>query len=147
LPGGWSAKPSAFLFQTDIDGSNEFVIQSAIIELNPDMTSNDPLNLKDHCEIYILMVPRISPDSISSVRMRNIKLHNNLPPQVSKDSLQKWYNQNEKTLKILDSEPTNYDDFYSYRIKCRRSPKNEIDIVKYNKIIAYLDRKFKKYKD
>jgi hypothetical protein len=147
LPDGWTAKPGALLYQTDLAGSNEIIIQSAIIDLNPDMTSNDSPNLKGLCEIYIIVVPRISPDSINIIRKRNKELQNNLPPQVSKDSLQKWYNQNEKTLKILDSEPTHYDDNSSYRIKCRRLPKNEIDIVKFKKIMAYLDRKFKKYQD
>ena len=145
LPDGWTAKPSALLYQTDLAGSNEIIIQSAIIDLNPDMTSNDPLNLKGLCEIYFMVLPRILPDSINIIRKRNKELQNNLPPQVSKDSLQKWYNQNEKTLKILDAEPTNYNNTYSYRIKCRRLPKNEIDIKKYNEIRQYINRHFKTY--
>ncbi|MGD0712467.1 MAG: hypothetical protein ABR968_14925 [Bacteroidales bacterium] len=94
-----------------------------------------------------MLVPGISPDSINIIRKRNKELRNNLPPQDSKDNLKNWYSKNGKTLKILDSEPTNYDNTYSYRIKCRRLPKNETDIIKYNKIMAYLNRLYKKYKD
>lgn len=140
LPDGWTD-------QTDTAFPDEIIIQSSVIELNPDMMSNDPLYLEGRCEIYILIVSRISPDSINMIRERNKELQDNLPPQVSKDNLKNWYNQNEKTLKILDSEPTNYDNNYSYRIKCRRLPKNEIDKTKYNEIMVYLNRLYKKYQD
>jgi hypothetical protein len=139
LPSGWTVR-------TDTT-NDEIIIHSSVIDLNPDMTSNDSPRLNGQCEIYILMVPRISPDSINIIRKKNKELQNNLPPQSSKDSLKSWYNKNEKTLKILDSEPTNYDNNYSYRIKCRRLPKNETDIIKYNKIIAYLNNIYKKYQD
>ena len=111
------------------------------------MDSNDPPDLKGQCEIYVLITPRISPDSIKTVRKRNKELRNHLPPQNSKDNLKNWYNQNEQTLKILDSEPTHYDNKYSYRIKCRRLPKNKKDITEYNKIVSYINRIFKKYQD
>jgi hypothetical protein len=140
LPNGWSAK-------TDVIYPEEIIIQSPVIDLVPDMTSNDPLNLNEKCEIYIMVVPRISPDSISIIRKKNKELQAKLPPQNSKDNLKNWYKQNEKTLKILDSEPTNYDDNYSYRIKCRRLPKNETDKKIYNRIMTYLNKLYKVYHD
>ncbi len=139
LPSGWTDK--IYTARTD-----EIVIQSLVIDLYPDMTSNDRPVVEGQCEIYIMIVPRVSPDSINIIRKRNEELRKNLPPQYSQNNLQNWYNQNEKTLKILDSEPTNYDNIYSYRIKCSRSPKRETDIIKYNKIMAYLNRLYKKYR-
>lgn len=138
LPHNWSVKADSL-------NPAKFIIQSAVIELSPDMTSNDPLVLKGKCEIFILTLPKISPDSINSLRKRNKELKEKLPPQVSKDSLKKWYTQNEKTLKLIDSEPTNYDNNYSYRISCRRLPKQEKDLADYNRIMAYLIRLYKKY--
>ena len=137
LPLGWTLR-------TDTSG-DEIIIHSDVIELNPDMTSNDPPNLKGPCEIFVLKVKRISPDSIEVVRKKNKELRNSLPPQSSKDNLNSWYNQNKRTLQTLDSEPTNYDNNYSYRIKCRRLPKIETDLIKYNKIISFLNNRFKQY--
>ncbi len=138
LPTGWTTKIDTAYY-------NEFVIQSTSIDLVPDMTSNDPPFLEGQCEIFILIIPKISSDSISIVRNKNKELQKNLSPQNSKNNLQNWYKQNEKTLKIIDSEPTHYDKNYSYRIKCRRLPKNEKDITEYNKIMNYLNRQFEKY--
>ncbi len=133
---------------TDTAQPNEIRIQSGIIDLQPDMTTNDPgFGIEGQCEIYILMLPLLSPDSIDIIRSRNQKLRESLPPQQSKDNLKNWYSKNAKTLKILDSEPTNYDDKYSYRIKCQRVPKIEADKKQYDAIRAELDRLFKKYED
>ncbi len=140
LPASWSAK-------TDTAFPDEIIIQSLVMDLEPDMTSNDPPQLNGPCEIYILMEPSVSPDSINSIRKRNKELKDKLPPQVSKGNLKDWYIQNQKTLKQLDAEPTHYDKNYSLRIKCRRLPKNEKDLKKYNKIMAYLNRHYKKYKN
>lgn len=140
LPNGWTVK-------TDTVYPDEIIIRSSVIDLNPDMTSNDPPDLKGQCDIYVKIVQRISPDSINMIRKKNKELQDNLPPQGSKDNLKNWYKQNDKVLKIIDSEPTNYDNTYSYRIKCSRLPKNETDIKKYNKIIAYLNKLYKKYQD
>ena len=137
--------PRDWIINSDINNKNEFVIQSPIIELNGAMDSNDPLTIKEHCEINILIVPRVSPDSIYILRKRNRELKDNLPPQNSKDNLQKWYEENEKTLIILDSEPTNYDNKYSYRIKCRRLPIKNKDMDDYNKVTKYLNQLFKQY--
>ena len=140
LPASWTAK-------TDTAFPDEIIIQSSVMDLEPDMTSNDPPQLKGPCEIFILMEPKVSPDSINFIRKKNKELKDNLPPQVSKGNLKDWYVQNEKTLKRLDAEPTHYDKNYSYRIKCRRLPKNDKDLKKYNKIIAFLNRHYKKYKE
>ena len=138
LPMSWSVKP-------DTAFPDEMIIQSMFIDLESDMTSNDGPQFIGQCEIFIMMLPRVSPDSINSIRQKNKALKDKLPPQVSKDNLQKWYSANEKTLKILDAEPTHYDKDYSYRMKCRRIPKNENDLIKYNQVIAYLNRLYKKY--
>jgi hypothetical protein len=140
LPDGWTAG-------TDTAFPGEIIIQSAVIDLNPDMASNDPLILKGECEIFVLTVPRISPDSIAVIRKKNQELRNDLPPQNSKNNLKDWYKQNEKTLNILDAEPTNYDNKYSYRIKCRRLPLNETDKSEYNKIRTFLNRLYPKFQD
>ena len=138
LPKGWS-------IITDTLFPDEIIIQSSVIDLNSDMTSNDPPLLRGKCEIYLKIVKRISPDSINGVRKKNKELLAKLPPQTSKDNLKNWYDQNERTLKILDAEPTNYDNNYSYRIKCSRLPKDETDLKNYNKIMAYLNSLYKKY--
>jgi hypothetical protein len=141
LPAGW-------MVRTDTAFPNEILIQSQVTDLLPDMTSNDAaLGVEGQCEIFVLMLPRISPDSISLLRNRNKKLKDALPPQDSKNNLKNWYTQNSKTLKILDSEPNHYDDSYSYRIKCQRVPKTAKDRQQYDKIMAFLNFKFKKYKD
>lgn len=139
--------PDKWLIKTDTS-KNEIIIQSTVIDLMGAFGSNDPLvELKGHCDIYILITSRISPDSINVIRKRNKELKNSLPPQYSKDSLRNWYNQNAQTLKILDSEPTHYDNNYSYRIKCSRLPKNKNDITEYEDIMAYINRILKKYQD
>ena len=138
LPMGWS------LTVNPLD-SNELVIQSQVIELNPDMTSNDPANLKGKCEIFIKIVPKVSKDSISIVRKQNQMLKQNLPPQNSKDNLRNWNLKNQKTLLILDAEPTNYDTKFSYRIKCRRIPKTQTDLTKYKRIMDFLNQRFTLY--
>ncbi|HBX50366.1 MAG: hypothetical protein A2275_12480 [Bacteroidetes bacterium RIFOXYA12_FULL_35_11] len=138
LPDSWTAL-------TDLANVNEIVIQSTTIDLKPDLTTSDPQELKGKCEIFILRVPRISPDSIEIKRKLNKKLRDNLPPQISKDNLKIWYIQNEKSLKLLDEEPTNYDNNYSYRIKCRRFPKNDEDRKTYNRILSFLNRHFISY--
>lgn len=140
LPIGWLTK-------TDSTSPDEIIIQSVIIDLSGSMLSNDPLVLKGHCEIFILLLPRISPDSIMAVRKRNKELKENLPPQNSKDNLKDWYTQNAGTLKIIDSEPTHYDNKHSYRIKCIRLPKNENDLAEYNKIMSIINSMFTKYPD
>ncbi|MEI6853618.1 MAG: hypothetical protein WCL06_12275 [Bacteroidota bacterium] len=141
MPGDWRVL-------TDTAQPNEIRIQSGIVDLQPDMNSNDPAyGVEGQCEIYILMLPLLSPDSIDIIRSRNQKLRESLPPQQSKDNLKNWYTKNAKTLKILDSEPTNYDDKYSYRIKCQRVPKTEGDKKQYDAIRAELDKLFKKYED
>jgi hypothetical protein len=140
LPTGWHAK-------TDTASSDEISIQSGIIELTGSMFSNDPPVLNGHCEITIQIVTRISPDSITAVRKRNKELRDNLPPQDSKDNLKNWNEQNAETLKILDAEPTHYNNKYSYRITCNRLPKNEKDLADYNKIMGFINRKFSKYPD
>ncbi len=139
LPEGWIVKIVK-------ENQNEILIQSLTpIDLSTSMTANDPPEVKDLCEIYILIVKRVSPDSIKILRENNEKLKNNLPPQISKDNLKKWYQENEKTLKTLDSEPTHYDDNYSYRIKCERLPKEKKDLEDYEKIMGNINILFKKY--
>jgi hypothetical protein len=138
LPAGWSVK-------TDTAYPGEIIIQSAITDLLPDMTSNDPADPKGPCRIFILIMPRVSPDSIASIHKRNNELQSKLPPQNSKGNLKEWYQQNQKTLKLLDTEPTHYDVKYSYRIKCSRLPKFEKDISVYNNIRACLNRRYKRY--
>jgi hypothetical protein len=141
LPQGW-------IVQTLKNYQNEILIQSPDpIELTSPMTTNDPPEVKELCEIYILVVDRVLPDSIKSLRAKNEKLNQNLPPQESKDNLKKWYKENEKTLKILDSEPTHYDDKYSYRIKCKKLPKDKMEIEDYEKIMENLNKLFKKYEE
>jgi len=139
--------PVSWLAKTDTSYPDEIIIQSSVIDLEPDITSNDPPQLKGQCEIFIRIEPRISPDTIDIIRKRNKELKEKLPPQISKDNLGNWYTQNNKTLKILDAEPTHYDNNYSYRIKCRRLPKNENDMIKYHQIMALLNRFFKNYHD
>jgi hypothetical protein len=140
--------PANWTVSIDTAFPNQILIRSQITDLEPDMTSNDPgYSAKGPCEIYILLLPRISPDSINLLQNRNKKLRDALPPQVSKDNLQNWTSQNEQTLKILDAEPTHYDDKNSYRIKCRRVPKNEADKKQYDQIMQTLDLLFKKYND
>jgi len=140
LPAVWLVMP----FDGVLD---EIMILSNVIDLQPDMTSNDPPALQGICSIFVKMLPRVSPDSIHRLRKKNEYLMTHLPPQVSKDSLQSWYNKNEQVLKIMDSEPTNYDDKYSYRIKCLRLPVNDSDKKEYQRIMAYLNRLFKIYED
>jgi hypothetical protein len=141
LPEGWIVK-------TLKDNPNEIVIQTSDpIELTSPMTANDPLEVKEPCEIYILVVDKVSPDSINLVRALNEKLKQNLPPQESKDNLKKWYKENEKTLKTLDSEPTHYGDKFSYRIKCRKLPKDKKDIEDYEKIMENINSLFRKYEE
>jgi hypothetical protein len=140
LPKGWSAK-------TDTAYPNEIILQSQVIELEPDITSNDPPELKGQCEIFIMVLPRVSPDSINIIRKRNKELGAALPPQNSKDNLKTWYDQNAVTLKQLDAEPTHYDNNFSYRIKCRRLPKDATDKANYNKVMSYLNKMFLKYKE
>jgi hypothetical protein len=140
LPGGWTAT-------IDTSKDIKIIIQSSTVDLTPDMTSNDPPELKGQCEIYLLLVSLVPPDSIATVRKKNKEMKDQLPPQVSKDNIGNWYKQNEKALKIIDSGPTHYDNNYSYRINCRRLPKNEKDLVEYNKILSYLNKQFTKYRD
>jgi hypothetical protein len=123
------------------------VIQSQVVVLNPDMTSNDPANLKGKCEIFIKIVPRVAKDSISIVRKQNQILKANLPPQNSKENLRTWNLQNQKKIRILDAEPTNYDAKYSYRIKCRRIPKTASDLDKYKRIMNFLNQRFTLYRE
>jgi hypothetical protein len=137
--------PSGWIIKTDLKCKDEFLIQSPVIQLTGSADSNDPMILEEHCEIYILVLPRVMPDSINMLRKRNEELKQNLPPQNSKDNLKKWYEENEKTLKILDSEPTHYDNKYSYRIKCRRLPVNKKDLDDYNSITKYLNKLFIQY--
>ena len=138
LPDGWTAN-------TDTAYPDEIIIRSLKMALQPDMTSNDPPNPKGVCEIFILIVPKIAPESILRLQKKNEALRAGLPPQVSKNNLQAWYAENDKTLKILDAEPTHYDSNYSYRIKCRRLPEQEADLLKYNSIMSYLNRQYQKY--
>lgn len=138
LPNGWAIR-------MDTIQDNKFIIHSSVIDLKANPLSNDPSYLKGQCEIYILIVPRISPDSINTIRERIGELREHLPPQNSKDNLKNWYKENEKTLKIIDSEPIHYDDNYSYRIECSRLPKNEKDKNEYNKIMDYINQIFKQY--
>ena len=138
LPVGWTTN-------ADTANPEEFIIQSEFMDLQPDMTSNDPPSLRGSCEIFILVVNRVAPDSINAVRKKNKELQNNLPSQNSKDNLKNWYKDNSKTLKIIDSEPTHYDKNYSYRIKCRRLPKTDKDMAEYNKTMSFLNRQFTKY--
>lgn len=138
LPDGWVIK-------TDTALTDEVIIHSQVIELEPDITSNDPPQLTGQCEIFIMVVPRISPESIFRIQKKNEELRSNLPPQDSKDNLKTWYIQNEKTLKMLDAEPTHYDNNYSYRIKCRRLPQSDADLSQYFKVMEYLNKIFKKY--
>lgn len=141
LPGSW-------ILRTDTSHPDEILLQSQVTDLESDMTSNDAgFGIEGQCEIYILMLPHLSPDSITIIRDRNLKLKEALPPQNSKNDLKKWYVQNAKTLKILDAEPTNYDEKYSYRIKCQRAPKPEADKKQYEYIMAELNKLFKKYSD
>jgi hypothetical protein len=141
LPAGWTVR-------SDTAFPNEILIQSQVMDLQPDMTSNDAgLMIEGQCEIFVLVLPRISLDSISMIRNSNKKLRDGLPPQNSKDNLKKWYAQNAQTLKRLDSEPTHYDDNYSYRIKCQRVPMVAEDRQQYNKIRSFLNHRFKKYMD
>lgn len=140
LPSGWLAK-------IDTTFPDEIIIQSGIIDLSGSMLSNDSPVLKGHCEIFVLVLPRISPDSITAVRKRNKELKENLPSQNSKDNLKSWYEQNAGTLKTLDSEPTHYDTKHSYSIKCNRLPKNENNLEEYNKIISFINRMSTKYLD
>lgn len=140
LPVGWTVK-------YDLTVENEIIIHSMEFELCPNMTSNDPPNLKGKCEISILILPWISSDSVQIIRKRNIKLKRKLTTQSSKDNLRNWYVENENLLKLLDEEPTNYDNNYSYRIKCNKLPKNNIDLNKYFQIMMLLNRKYTKYQD
>jgi hypothetical protein len=141
LPQGWIVK-------TLKNNQNEILIQSPDpIELTSPMTANDPLEVKELCEIYILVVDKVLPDSIKSLRSKNEKLKQSLPPQESKDNLKKWYKENEKTLKILDSEPTHYDDKYSYRIKCEKLPKDKKDLEEYEKIMENINNLYRKYEE
>jgi hypothetical protein len=140
LPIGWTANSEAAY-------PDEIVLLSPLIDLEPDMTSNDPPELKGQCKIYILVQPRVSPDSIDIVRKRNHELRASLPPQNSKGNLTAWYEENAKTLKILDAEPTHYDYQYSYRIKCRRLPRGEAEKATYNEVMSYLNKMFLKYRE
>jgi ankyrin repeat protein len=140
LPAGWDIKNGEAF-------SDEFVIQSSLIELEPDMTSNDPFEVKDYCRIFIKMLPRVSPDSIYSLRKANARLQSDLPPQNSKDNINNWSKDNQQILKVLDSEPTHFDNNYSYRIKCRRIPKNDKYKTEYNRIMTYLNAQFTKYSE
>jgi hypothetical protein len=138
LPKNWSLK-------IDQENKNEIIIQSVEMDLEPDMTSNDPVTVNGKCVILIKIVPRVAPDSIQIIRLRNKKMRSQLPAQDSKTNLKDWYKRNEKVLTVLDSEPTNYDSSYSYRITCRRLPKNSYEKKTTGKIFAYLDKLFPKY--
>ena len=140
LPKGWTLK-------TDTSKFFDIILQTRYMELEPDMTSNDPPDPKGPCEIIIQVLKRISPDSIVIIRKRNALMKANLPHQNSKDNLENWYKENDKTLKIVNSEPTNYDNNYSYRITCQRLPKLESDKKTYYKLMTILNSIFLKYKD
>lgn len=137
--------PKYWIVKQNSNTNDEIIIQSKEMSLKGNMTSNDPLDLVGFCEIFIKIVPRISPDSIKKIQLRNKELKDKLPPQVSKNNLQKWHSENETTLTLIDSEPTNFDKNYSYRIKFKHTPKNDSDIEDFNKIIEYLNRLFQKY--
>lgn len=138
IPIGWSIR-------IDNEQDNQIVIYSSNINLMPDIKSNDPPNLNGKCEIYILIIPRVSPNLIDNLRIRNKELINNSSPQESKDNLSTWYKKNEELLKISDSEPTHYDNNNSYRIKCRRKPKNKKELIQYNNIMNNINRLFNEY--
>lgn len=137
--------PKHWIVKQNSNSNDEIIIQSKEMSLKGNMTSNDPLDLVGFCEIFIKIVPRISPDSIQIVRHRNKELKDKLPPQVSKNNLQKWHSENETTLTLIDSEPTHFDENFSYRIKYQHIPKNDLDMENFNKIIEYLNRLFQKY--
>lgn len=137
--------PVVWFASIDTPQNNEIIIRSVMMKLEPDMTSNDPPEIKMPCEIYILILPKISRDSLKTIKKRNSELRNQLPAQNSKDNLKDWYLQNEKTLTFLDAEPTHFDDKNSYRIKCSRLPFRDKDKLVYSQIMAYLNRLFQKY--
>lgn len=137
--------PKHWIVKQNSNAKDEIIIQSKEMPLKGNMTSNDPLVLNGFCEIFIKIVPRISPDSIQKIQLRNKELKDKLPPQVSKNNLQKWQSENDKTLALIDSEPTHFDKNFSYRIKYQHMPKNDLDMENFNKIIEYLNRLFQTY--
>ena len=139
--------PNTWAVTSDSSFTNEMIIYSRPMDLKGNMTSNDPLFLKGECQIYIKMLPRVSPDSIQDVRKRNQSLLEHLSPQNSKEQLAKWVQENGELLKTIDSEPTHYNNEYSFRIKCYRTPKEEVDLKSYQNLILKLNTLFVKYKD
>ncbi len=138
--------PESWKVTSDTAYPDEIIIYSKSIELIGNQTSNDPPYLKGECQIFFKMQSRISPDSIGLIRTRNKDLlEHYLTPINSKDNIKAWYEENRNALSLIDSEPTNYDASYSYRLKVYRMPKKESDVKDFNKIIDNLNQVFPKY--
>jgi hypothetical protein len=131
LPGGWTMSEK---------GDAELLIQSPRIRLHADPMSNDPLGpLYGPCVIWVLIMDRVPPEEIAQLREKNAALIGALPPQESKCNLNKWQKDNADTLKTIHSEPTHYDDNYSYRIECRRAPYEKPAHAEYSRIMSALN--------
>lgn len=137
LPAGWTVTAK---------GDVELIIQSAEIRLQTDPMSNDPLGpLYGPCIITVLILDRIPPEGIEVVRKRNAELMDGLSPQKSKDNLKQWHKDNADVLNIIHSQPTHYDDEFSYRIECRRTPYEEPARGEYARILEVLNTMFTAY--
>ncbi|MEI6124188.1 MAG: hypothetical protein WCQ95_11245 [Bacteroidota bacterium] len=139
MPKGWTLKTDTSVFY-------DLVLQTRMMELEADMTTNDGPNPRGVCEVRVRVLKWVSPSIYTMLVNRNAELKAKLPPQNSKENLQTWFAENDKTLKILDAEPTHFDTNYSYRIWCQRQPKQEADKKMFDGLMALLNRMFTKYK-
>ncbi len=139
LPNGW------ILFQP-AGNSSEFKVRSPKMSVKGNPKSNDEAQFFDQCIISILVVKRVSPDSIAVLRKQNQVLRESICPQSAKGDFSEWYIKNRTIITKIESEPTNYDDKYSYRIECRMMPGQAANIKVCAQVIGFLNRMFIRYK-